>query len=666
MKEVKQKIYELTDLLNKYRREYYELDAPTISDFEYDSLLYNLEQLEKQYPEYALPNSPTKQVGYTPSSQFEKVVFDRPMLSLGDIFNYDEVKNFVSKIYSMGYKPTFVCELKIDGIASSLHYKNGYFSLGSTRGDGQVGENITENLKTVNTLPKVLDKDIDLEVRGEVYMKRSVLDSLNEERKNKGIELFKNCRNATGGSLRQLDPNVTKERNLSNFCYTLVNPEKYNIKTQDQALRFLKECGFAINENYKLCESVEEIIEYLEYWKEERTKLDYDTDGVVIKVNEFDLYDKIGYTVKAPKWGIAYKFPALEVETKLLDIIYTVGRTGNITPNAVLEPVFISGSLVQRATLNNEDFCKDKDIRIGDYVVVRKAGEIIPEVVSVNLSRRTANLKPFEMIENCPICNQPLVRKENESLHFCINENCDGRNVANIIYFASRPCMDIEGLGEKVVEELYQLGYLKKITDIYYLHNYRSQLEQLDGYGELSVSNLIDSINKSKQNSLDRVIAALGIRYVGAKVSKILAREFGSLENLMNADFDTLNNIKDIGPNISNSVISYMINNKELILELQSLGINPIMEKVVEDNLLYQGKAIVLTGKLESLTREEATQIIENLGGSVTSSVSKKTYMVVCGSDAGSKLTKAQALGIKVINEQQFLDEVNNAKVHQD
>lgn len=666
MKEVKQKIYELTDLINKYRREYYELDAPTISDFEYDSLLYNLEQLEKQYPEYALPNSPTKQVGYTPSSQFEKVVFDRPMLSLGDIFNYDEVKNFVSKIYSMGYKPTFVCELKIDGIASSLHYKNGYFSLGSTRGDGQVGENITENLKTVNTLPKVLDKDIDLEVRGEVYMKRSVLDSLNEERKNKGIELFKNCRNATGGSLRQLDPNVTKERNLSNFCYTLVNPEKYNIKTQDQALRFLKECGFAINENYKLCESVEEIIEYLEYWKEERTKLDYDTDGVVIKVNEFDLYDKIGYTVKAPKWGIAYKFPALEVETKLLDIIYTVGRTGNITPNAVLEPVFISGSLVQRATLNNEDFCKDKDIRIGDYVVVRKAGEIIPEVVSVNLSRRTADLKPFEMIENCPICNQPLVRKENESLHFCINENCDGRNVANIIYFASRPCMDIEGLGEKVVEELYQLGYLKKITDIYYLHNYRSQLEQLDGYGELSVSNLIDSINKSKQNSLDRVIAALGIRYVGAKVSKILAREFGSLENLMNADFDTLNNIKDIGPNISNSVISYMINNKELILELQSLGINPIMEKVVEDNLLYQGKAIVLTGKLESLTREEATQIIENLGGSVTSSVSKKTYMVVCGSDAGSKLTKAQALGIKVINEQQFLDEVNNAKVHQD
>ncbi len=666
MKEVKQKIYELTDLLNKYRKEYYELDAPTISDFEYDSLLYNLEQLELQYPEYALPNSPTKQVGYTPSSQFEEVVFEQPMLSLGDIFNYDEVKEFVDKIYSRGFKPTFVCELKIDGIASSLHYKNGYFTLGSTRGNGLVGENITENLKTINTLPKVLDKDIDLEVRGEVYMKRSVLNTLNEERKNKGVEAFKNCRNAAGGSLRQLDSNITRERNLSNFCYTLVNPEKYNIKTQDEALKFLKECGFSINENYKLCESAEEIIEYLEYWKEERTKLDYDTDGVVIKVNEFALYDQIGYTVKAPKWGIAYKFPALEVETKLLDIVYTVGRTGNITPNAVLEPVFISGSLVQRATLNNEDFCKDKDIRIGDYVIVRKAGEIIPEVVAVNLNRRTEELASFKMIDNCPICNQALVRKENESLHFCVNENCDGRNIANIIYFAARTCMDIEGLGEKVVEELYQLGYLKKITDIYYLEKYRQQLEQLEGYGELSVKNLIDAINKSKQNPLEKVIAALGIRYVGTKVAKILAREFGCLNNLMNADFETLNNIRDIGPNISNSVITYMKNNRDLIIELQSVGINPIMEKVIKENLLYEGKAIVLTGKLETLTRDEATGIIENLGGTVTSSVSKKTYMVVCGSDAGSKLTKAQSLGVKVINEQQFLDEVNNAKIYQD
>ncbi len=664
MKEIKNKIYELTQLLNKYRKEYYEQDAPTISDYEYDSLMRNLEQLEEQYPEYALPDSPTKQVGYTASNQFEKVVFEKPMLSLGDIFNYEELRSFCEKIFNVGIHPTFVCELKIDGIASSLTYNRGFFTLGSTRGDGQVGENITENLKTVNDIPKVLDHDLDIEVRGEVYMKRSVLDYLNNERKNKGLDLFKNCRNAAGGSLRQLDPNVTKERKLSNFCYTLVNPEKYDIHNQSDALKFMEDHGFAINNHYKLCNTVDEIIEYLEYWKEERKNLDYDTDGVVIKVNEFSLQEEIGYTVKAPKWGIAYKFPAEEVETKLLDIVYTVGRTGNITPNAVLEPVFISGSLVQRATLNNEDFCKDKDIRIGDYVVVRKAGEIIPEVVSVNLQRRVPGLKEFEMIDRCPICNELLVRKDNESLHFCVNEKCDGRNVANIIYFASRPCMDIEGLGEKVVEELYNLGYIKKITDIYYLEKHAKQLEQLEGYGELSVKNLINSINKSKENPLERVIAALGIRYVGAKVSKILAKEFCSLDNLLNATFDQLNNIRDIGPNISTSVINFMSTNKDLILELQSLGINPIMEKQETKDLLYSGKAIVLTGKLEKFTRDEATAIIEQLGGSVTSSVSKKTYMVVCGSDAGSKLTKANQLGIKVINEEQFLEEVENAKVH--
>ena len=664
MKEIKKKIYELTQLLNKYRKEYYELDSPTISDYEYDSLIHNLEQLELQYPEYALPDSPTKQVGYTPSGKFESVVFEKPMLSLGDIFNYDEVRSFCEKIYSMGINPSFVCELKIDGIASSLTYAKGFFSLGSTRGDGSVGENITENLKTINTLPKVLEEDLDIEVRGEVYMKRSVLERLNKERKEKGLDLFKNCRNTAGGSLRQLDPNITRERELSNFCYTLVNPEKYNIHTQTDALQFMENHGFAINKNYKLCNSVEEIIEYLEYWKEERNNLDYDTDGVVIKVNEFSLQEKIGYTVKAPKWGIAYKFPAEEVETKLLDIIYTVGRTGNITPNAVLEPVFISGSLVQRATLNNEDFCKSKDIRIGDYVVVRKAGEIIPEVVSVNLERRSPGLKPFEMIDNCPICKEKLVRKENESLHFCVNEKCDGRVVANIIYFASRPCMDIEGLGEKVVEELYNLGYIRKITDIYYLDNHRDALKQLEGYGELSVSNLLESINKSKQNPLERVIASLGIRYVGTKVSKILAKEFGSLDGLLCASYDELNNIRDIGPNISSSVISFMQNNKDLIEELKFIGINPIMEKQESSDLLYSGKAIVLTGKLEQFTREEATAIIEKLGGSVTSSVSKKTYMVVCGSDAGSKLAKANQLGIKVINEQQFLKEVNNAKIY--
>lgn len=664
MKDVKQKIYELTELINKYRKEYYELDAPTISDYEYDSLIHNLEVLEQQYPEYAFPNSPTKQVGYVPSSQFEKVEFEKPMLSLGDIFNYDEVRGFVEKINNMGYFPTFVCELKIDGIAASVSYTKGFFTLGSTRGNGIIGENITDNLKTIETLPKVLDKDIDIEVRGEAYMLRSVLDELNQERTNKGLDLFKNCRNAAGGSLRQLDPNITKQRKLNTFSYTLVNPEKYNINTQIDALEFMKQCGFTVNTNYKHCKNVEEIIEYLEYWKDNRKNLDYDTDGVVIKVNEFDLYDEIGYTVKAPKWGIAYKFPAEEVETKLLDIVYTVGRTGNITPNAVLEPVFISGSLVQRATLNNEDFCISKDIRIGDYVVVRKAGEIIPEVVSVNLDRRKDGLKPFEMTEVCPICNEKLVRKENESLHFCVNEKCDGKQIANLIYFASRTCMDIEGLGERLIEDLYNLGYVRKITDIYYLDKYYDELIKLEGYGEKSITSLIESINKSKLNSLDKVITSLGIRFVGSKVSKILAKEYGSLDALRNATFLDLSNIKDIGPSIATSVVSFMNANYDLIEELKYIGINPTMEKENKENLLYYGKAIVLTGKLETLTRDEASALIEELGGSATSSVSKKTYMVVAGSDAGSKLTKAISLGIKVINEQQFLDEVKNAKIH--
>ena len=664
MKDVKQKIYELTELINKYRKEYYELDAPTISDYEYDSLIHNLEVLEQEYPEYAFPNSPTKQVGYVPSSQFEKVEFEKPMLSLGDIFNYDEVRGFVEKINNMGYFPTFVCELKIDGIAASVSYTKGFFTLGSTRGNGIIGENITDNLKTIETLPKVLDKDIDIEVRGEAYMLRSVLEELNQERTNKGLDLFKNCRNAAGGSLRQLDPNVTKQRKLNTFSYTLVNPEKYNINTQIDALEFMKQCGFTVNTNYKHCKNVDEIIEYLEYWKDNRKNLDYDTDGVVIKVNEFDLYDEIGYTVKAPKWGIAYKFPAEEVETKLLDIVYTVGRTGNITPNAVLEPVFISGSLVQRATLNNEDFCISKDIRIGDYVVVRKAGEIIPEVVSVNLDRRADGLKPFEMTEVCPICNEKLVRKENESLHFCVNEKCDGKQIANLIYFASRTCMDIEGLGERLIEDLYNLGYVRKITDIYYLDKYYDELIKLEGYGEKSITSLIESINKSKLNSLDKVITSLGIRFVGSKVSKILAKEYGSLDALRNATFLDLSNIKDIGPSIATSVVSFMNANYDLIEELKYIGINPTMEKENKENLLYYGKAIVLTGKLETLTRDEASALIEELGGSATSSVSKKTYMVVAGSDAGSKLTKAISLGIKAINEQQFLDEVKNAKIH--
>ena len=654
---IRKEIYRLTERINEARREYYEEDNPSISDFEYDSLMRDLEDLEKAYPEFAYPNSPTKQVGYIANSKFENVVFDQPMLSLGDIFNSDEVIDFANKLSV--FNPTFVCELKIDGIASNLKYVNGMFSLGSTRGDGSVGENITSNLKTVKSIPMVLNRDIDLEVRGEVYMSRTTFNRLNEERSKKGEDLFKNCRNATGGSLRQLDYKVTKSRDLDAFDYTLVNPEKYGIKTQIEALEFMKSLGFSVNPHYRLCKDYKEILEYLDEWKDKRNELDYDTDGVVIKVNELDLYERIGYTARTPKWGIAYKFPALEVETELKDIIYTVGRTGNITPNAVLTPVMISGSLVQRATLHNEDFCLERDVRIGDFVTVRKAGEIIPEVIKVNLNRRQENSVPFKMIEFCPICGSKLKRIENEANHYCLNKDCPGRIEASIIYFASKGAMDIETLGDKVVDVFFNLGYLKNIIDIYKLKDYKEQLMNIEGFGEKSINVLLDNIEKSKNNSLDRVITSLGIRFVGGKVSKILAKEFKSLDNLSKATYDDLIKIYDIGDAIAASVSTYFSENAEFLEELKSVGINPIMEDVSEGSL-FKGKSIVLTGKLETMTREEASSLIESLGGKAATSVSKSTYLVVCGSDAGSKKTKAEALGIKIINEQEFIDLVNN------
>ena len=653
LKKVREEIYRLTERINEARREYYEEDNPTISDFEYDSLMRDLEDLEAKYPEFAYETSPTKQVGYVANSKFEKIEFEKPMLSLADIFNADEVRDFVNKL--MDFHPTFVCELKIDGIASNLSYKNGMFSLGSTRGNGQVGENITSNLKTVKSIPPVLNKPIDLEVRGEVYMSRGTFNRLNEERKNRGEELFKNCRNAAGGSLRQLDYKITRDRDLDAFDYTVVNPEKYGLKTQIEALEFMKEMGFNVNPNYRLCKNANEILAYLDEWKDKRETLDYDTDGVVIKVNEFNLYDRIGYTARTPKWGIAYKFPAQEVETELLDIVYTVGRTGNITPNAVLTPVMISGSLVQRATLHNEDFCIERDLRIGDFVRVRKAGEIIPEVLEVNEERRKEGNVPFKMIEYCPECGSKLVRIEGESNHYCMNKDCPGRKRESIIYFASKPAMNIETLGDKVVETFFNMGYLKDITDIYRLKDYKDKLMQIEGFGEKSINVLLDNIEKSKQNTLDRVLTSLGISEVGGKVSKILAKEFRSFDGLMNATVDDLVKIRDIGEVIARNVVNFFSENRNLIESLKSFGINPIMEVIDTSGLIFENKSIVLTGKLETMTREEASSIIESLGGKAASSVSKSTYLVVCGSDAGSKKTKAEALGIKIIDEKEFL-----------
>ena len=652
----KKRIEKLVEDLNRYSEEYYIYDSPTISDYEYDALLRELEELEKQYPEYVLENSPTKRVGDFNESDLEKIYYKNPMLSLMDVFTYDELREFDSKIQAQGYNVTYVCELKIDGIASNSKYNDGVFVLGATRGNGLVGENITDNMKTIRTLPKVLYQNQNIEVRGEVYMKRSTLDFLNEGRKKEGLDPFKNCRNAAGGSLRQLDYKVTKERKLDNFAYTIVDAMNYGISSQIEALEYLKKLGFTVNPNYKLCKNINEVIEYIEYWKDERNHLDYDTDGVVIKVNEIPLHDLIGYTVKCPKWAVAYKFPAVEVETKLIDIKFTVGRTGCITPNAVLEPVMIAGSLVQRATLNNEDFVVSKDIRIGDIVSVRKAGEIIPEVVKVNLDKRDQNLKPFKMIEICPSCGEKLVRESGEADHYCVNEKCNGRMLASIIYFASRPAMNIEGLGERLVEDFYNLGYLKDFTDIYKLYLYKEELMSMEGLGEKSVTTLLENIEKSKKNDLSLVITSLGIRFVGGKVSKILSRHYSSLKDLENAQIEDLINIKDIGERTASSIVSYFKNNAQLIDKLIEFGVNPINEIKQEQNLKFSGMTFVLTGKLPTLTREDATKIIEDLGGNVSSSVSKKTTYVLLGEAAGSKLDKARSLGIKTISEEEFLE----------
>ena len=650
---------ELVKLLKQYNYEYYVLDNPTVSDLEYDSLMKELERFEAMYPAHALPDSPTKKIGDYLKLELEEITHVNPMMSLANAFSYQELREFDQKIKrTINRNIEYTCELKIDGIASTIHYEDGLLVLAATRGNGAVGENITKNALTIKSLPKVLTEHVSLEVRGEVYMLKSVFEELNNIRKEENKSLFANPRNAAGGSLRQLDPTVTKERKLDQFAYTLVNPEKYNIYRQSDVMVYLKSLGFSVNPHFRKCNNIEEVINYIEEYKDKRKELPYETDGIVIKVDDLTLYDEIGYTVKTPKWAIAYKFPAEIAVTKLKDIIFTVGRTGMITPNAVLDPVLISGSTVSRATLNNEDFIVSRDIRIGDYVRVRKAGEIIPEIVEVDFSRRTENLIPFKMLENCPECGEPLVKRNNESEHHCINPNCCGRILEQLIHFASRAAMDIEGLGEKQTELLYELGYIKDVSDIYLLKNYYYELLTLDGYGEQKISNLFNAIEKSKENTLDQLIFGLGIKHVGAKASKNLAKIYHSIDELKNASVEELVTIDDIGQIMAESIKDYFTNQKniELIEKLKSYGLNPISNYIQKDNLPLAGLTIVVTGTLETMSRDEANSLIEENGGKASSSVSKKTSYVLAGREAGSKLTKAQSLGVPVITENEFKD----------
>ena len=655
----KQRIEELTELINQANYDYHTLDQPTMTDYEYDQRLKELVDLEMKYPEYKLENSPTDKVGGVVLDSFEKVEHQAPMMSLSNVFDEDELRAFDDRIKKVTEKYTYLTELKIDGLAVSILYERGKFVRAATRGNGQIGEDISENVKTIKSLPLKLKQDIDIEVRGEIYMPHKSFNKLNEERLEQDLPLFANPRNAAAGTIRQLDSKVAAKRNLDIFLYQIVGAENY-VNTQKEALEFLKKLGFKINENYKLNQDVNELITQINQYDELRKKLNYETDGVVIKINEFDLHEDIGYTAKYPKWATAYKFKAEQQTTLLKDITFQIGRTGVVTPVAELEPVFISGSKVSRATLHNEDYIKAKDIRINDMVIVHKAGEIIPEVVEVDMSSRKEQ-KPFKMIETCPVCHEPLERKPGEADYYCTNDECPGKHINSLIHFSSRVAMDIDTLGEKVVETLHELGFLNTIADIYTLKNHENDLKGLPGFADKKVEKLLNAIEDSKKQSFDKLIFGLGIKHVGAKVAKVLVSNYPSMEQLRSATYDDLIEINEIGEMIAKSIVSYFEKpeNIELIEKLESFGINMSYEttKVLEHE--FNGKTFVLTGKLENYTRDEAQELIEKFGGKVSSSVSKKTDYVLAGSDAGSKLQKAKDLDVTILDEAAFKVKIN-------
>ena len=658
--EIENRIKELVDLINKASYEYYVLDNPTITDQEYDDAYKELLTLEEKYPEYKRIDSPTNRVGGEALSKFNKVTHNTPMLSFDDIFNEEEIIAFDERVKKVISNPTYTIEPKMDGLSGSLLYKNGILVRGATRGDGVTGEDITLNVKTIKSVPLKLTKPIDIEVRGEIYMSKRAFEKANLEKEKNGENLFANPRNAAAGSVRQLDSKITAKRDLDYMAYFIPNPGDYGLKTQMESLNYLKELGFVTNYKLnRLAHTGSEIISCINEIGELRDSLPFEIDGVVLKVNDLSDEDKLGYTSRVPKWGIAYKFPAKEVLTTLRDIKFTVGRTGKITPNAIFDPVHVAGSLISKATLHNEDYCIEKDVRVGDVVSIRKAGDVIPEVVEVKLDRRKDDSIPFKMIDTCPICGTQLIKKD--SHHFCPNNHCPARNIEKLIYFASRDAMNIDGLGDEIIEDFYNMGYLKDISDFYELYKYHDELMELEGFGEKSISNLVEGINNSKNNSLERLICALGIKNVGKRTAKMLAKKYKNLDNFINASFDELVNIKDIGETIAISIRDYFEDPKniDVINKLKNHGLN--MEYLGNDTekANFTDKTFVITGTL-SMGRDEFRNKIESLGGKVSESVSKKTDYLVLGENPGSKYTKAQSLGIPIISEDE-LNEMFNA-----
>ncbi|WP_248620947.1 NAD-dependent DNA ligase LigA [Enterococcus cecorum] len=657
------KIKNLQKTLNEYAYFYYVKDQPKISDSQYDKLYQELVQLETQYPESITPDSPTQRVGGVILDGFEKAVHEVPLYSLNDAFSQGELEAFDARVAkALGHHNySYECELKIDGLSISLRYENGRFVRGATRGDGSVGENITENLKTVRSIPLTLPEAISIEVRGECYMPKESFMKLNEAREQEGLETFANPRNAAAGSLRQLDTKVTAQRNLSTFLYTVAEFGPLEVATQEEALQALDRLGFKINPNRRICQTVDEIWEYITEYHEKRADLPYEIDGIVIKVNDLSLQDELGFTVKAPRWAIAYKFPPEEAETVIREIEWTVGRTGVVTPTAVMDPVVVAGTTVSRASLHNMDYIEAKDLRLNDHVIIYKAGDIIPEVDHAIVEKREAASTPYPKPTHCPVCGSELVHLEEEVALRCINPKCSAQMKEGLSHFVSRQAMNIDGLGPKVIEQMYEKELVKDVADLYYLT--QEQLLTLDKVKEKSANNLLNAIEASKANSAERLLFGLGIRHVGAKAAKILLEHYETIENLSQAKAEDILNLHTMGETIANSLTTYFANDEvhELLAELKAAGVNLRYLGVTQAQLAsvespFKDKTIVLTGKLTTYTRDEAKAKIESLGGKVTGSVSKKTDLVIAGADAGSKLTKAQSLGIEVWSEEQMVE----------
>lgn len=663
-KEANVRIDELHHLLNQYNYNYHALDKPVVSDAEYDERIRELVELEAQFPEFKTADSPTQRVGGMALDSFAKVEHRTPMLSLGNAFNEGDLRDFDRRVrQELGDEFSYVCELKIDGLAVSLRYENGVFVQGATRGDGTIGEDITINLKTVRTVPLRINRPLDIEVRGEAFMPKKSFEALNAARIEREEEPFANPRNAAAGSLRQLDPKIAAQRNLDIFIYSIADVGNAEVVSHSQGLDLLEEVGFKTNRERRICATIEEVIQFVEGWVSRRPDLQYDIDGIVIKVDSLRHQEQLGATAKSPRWAIAYKFPAEEVVTKLFNIELSVGRTGVVTPTAILEPVKVAGTTVQRASLHNEDLIREKDIKIGDYVVIKKAGDIIPEVVNVLIDRRTGEEQDFQMPTYCPECSSELVRLDEEVALRCINPKCPAQIREGLIHFVSRNAMNIDGLGEKVITQLFKEELVQDVADIYKLT--KEQLIGLERMGEKSADNLVRAINDSKENSLEKLLFGLGIRHVGSKAAKTLAQHFEKIERLQDASTDELIAINEIGEKMADSIVMYFAKPevKQLLDQLRAHGVNmkykgPKPMNTDQIDSYFTGKTVVLTGKLEQLTRNGAKAQIEALGGNVTGSVSKNTHLLIAGEAAGSKLTKAKQLEIEIWDENRLVQEL--------